>query len=357
MRMKAAFVFLAMVFSGVSAFAGVGIIWTTLWGAYDHTAIDLTGEDHALLDGYCAIWQLVYAGPNHVADPPWVSVGGPGIADDYVSGDDVVWAQRVIPLGGGSGNDAPYNTVWNNWMQNEGGSVVYTDLTWSTEGYVFQRVFEGIPVLTSWYYQSPLLAINTGYSGGGQGAQEFYPDTIYAGFQPGPPFPLEPPPNRLTINPASTNFTSSPWNGRTITVAANVAWTAVSNAAWIAVTGGAGTTNGTVTFSVTSNAGTTSRAGGVIVAGGGITRTCTVTQAGVSRPTVLADSSFGVASNRFGFNVNWTSGQVVVVDASTNLTQTNWMPLATGTLAGAPYYFFDPSWTNHVGRFYRIRSP
>ena len=166
MRMKAAFVFLAMVFSGVSAFAGVGIIWTTLWGAYDHTAIDLTGEDHALLDGFCAIWQLVYAGPNHVADPPWVSVGGPGIADDYVSGDDVVWAQRVLPLGGGFGNDAPYNTVWNNWMQNEGGSVVYTDSTWFTEGYVFQRVFEGIPVFTSWYYQSPLLAINTGYSRG-----------------------------------------------------------------------------------------------------------------------------------------------------------------------------------------------
>lgn len=75
------------------------------------------------------------------------------------------------------------------------------------------------------------------------------------------------------------------------------------------------------------------------------------------RPEVLVDSQFGVLSNRFGFNINWTSGQVVVVDASTNLTQTNWIPLVTGTLSGVPYYFFDSKWTNYIGRFYRIRSP
>ena len=75
------------------------------------------------------------------------------------------------------------------------------------------------------------------------------------------------------------------------------------------------------------------------------------------RPEALADGSFGVVSNRFGFNINWTSGRVVVVDASTNLTQTNWMPVATGTLMGVPYYFNDTEWTTHRGRFYRIRSP
>ena len=75
------------------------------------------------------------------------------------------------------------------------------------------------------------------------------------------------------------------------------------------------------------------------------------------RPEVLVDANFGVLSNRFGFHINWTSGQVVVVDASTNLTQTNWMPVATGTLAGVPYYFSDPRWTNCIGRYYRIRLP
>ncbi len=73
-------------------------------------------------------------------------------------------------------------------------------------------------------------------------------------------------------------------------------------------------------------------------------------------PVILDDANVGVVSNRFGFNINWTSGRVVVVDASTNLTQTNWIPLATGTLTGGPYYFFDSKWTNYIGRFYRIRS-
>ena len=76
-----------------------------------------------------------------------------------------------------------------------------------------------------------------------------------------------------------------------------------------------------------------------------------------NRPEVLNDASYGIVSNRFGFNINWDSGQVVVVDASTNLTQTNWIPLVTGTLTGVPYYFFDSKWTNYIGRFYRIRSP
>ena len=83
---------------------------------------------------------------------------------------------------------------------------------------------------------------------------------------------------------------------------------------------------------------------------------CTDVSVPPPRPLVQADVNFGVMSNRFGFNINWTSGRVVVVDASTNLTQTNWTPLATGTLAGGPYYFFDSKWTNYIGRYYRIRS-
>ena len=74
-------------------------------------------------------------------------------------------------------------------------------------------------------------------------------------------------------------------------------------------------------------------------------------------PEVFGDASFGVMSNRFGFNINWESGRVVVVDANTNLNTTNWIPLTTGTLSGVPYYFFDSKWTNYIGRFYRIRSP
>ena len=263
----------------------------------------------------------------------------------------------------------------------------------------------------------------------------------------------------LGVNPASTNFTPAAWSGRTIAVTGNVSWAATTNAAWLAVTGGAsGSSNGTVTFSVAANPGTSARTGGVVVAGGGISRTCTVVQAGIpaqriielggniifgnvvtgrtktatltiansgnaaltvtsiSYPSGFAgawsgsiaasnstnvtvtfspvavatyggtitvnsdktsgtntisvsgngtilrleaqdDASFGVVSNRFGFNVNWISGRVVVVDACTNLNNPVWTPLQTNTLGANPVYFGDSKWTNYIGRFYRIRAP
>lgn len=74
-------------------------------------------------------------------------------------------------------------------------------------------------------------------------------------------------------------------------------------------------------------------------------------------PEVSNDGGLGVKSNRFGFNINWASGKVVVVDASTNLKTTNWLPIATNTLTGGPLNFGDTRWTNYIGRFYRIRSP
>ena len=65
--------------------------------------------------------------------------------------------------------------------------------------------------------------------------------------------------------------------------------------------------------------------------------------------------SFGGQKSKFGFNINWTSNQVVVVEASTNLI--NWQPVQTNTLTTGSAYFSDPQWTNYPGRFYRLRSP
>ena len=47
---------------------------------------------------------------------------------------------------------------------------------------------------------------------------------------------------------------------------------------------------------------------------------------------LTANPSFGVRTNQFGFNINWVSGQTVVVEASTNLTDPVWTPLQTITL-------------------------
>jgi hypothetical protein len=67
-----------------------------------------------------------------------------------------------------------------------------------------------------------------------------------------------------------------------------------------------------------------------------------------------SDSSFGVRTNQFGFNINWASGQTVVVEASTNLV--DWQPVQTNMLTTGSAYFSDLKWTNYSSRFYRLRS-
>ena len=74
------------------------------------------------------------------------------------------------------------------------------------------------------------------------------------------------------------------------------------------------------------------------------------------QPEAQNDESFGVISNQFGFNIGWADGQIVVVEACTNLTKTNWVTVVTNTLTNGTFYFADFEWTNFIGRFYRIRS-
>jgi hypothetical protein len=69
------------------------------------------------------------------------------------------------------------------------------------------------------------------------------------------------------------------------------------------------------------------------------------------------DGSFGIKNNQFGFNINWATGQTIVVEACTNLANPVWNPVATNTLTGSLAYFSDPQWTNNPANFYRLRSP
>ena len=72
-------------------------------------------------------------------------------------------------------------------------------------------------------------------------------------------------------------------------------------------------------------------------------------------PAIQADTSLGISTNGFGFNINWASGQTVVVEASPDLI--NWQPVQTNAIMTGSSYFSDPQWTNYPGRFYRLRSP
>jgi len=86
-------------------------------------------------------------------------------------------------------------------------------------------------------------------------------------------------------------------------------------------------------------------------------------------PTVLwnpqpqtSDTSFGVRTNQFGFNIAGSSNLVIVVEACADLANPVWTPVSTNTLktfigTNGTSYFSDPQWTNSPGRFYRLRSP
>lgn len=76
------------------------------------------------------------------------------------------------------------------------------------------------------------------------------------------------------------------------------------------------------------------------------------------KPQVQTDnSSFGVRTNQFRFNIAWAEGMTVVVETSTNLASPVWLPLQTNTLTADSFSFSDPDWTNYPSRFYRLRWP
>ena len=68
----------------------------------------------------------------------------------------------------------------------------------------------------------------------------------------------------------------------------------------------------------------------------------------------MNDGSMGIQAGKFGFNISWASGMVAVVEANTDLTTTNWIPVATNTLNGRASYFSDQDWDNQENQFYRV---
>ncbi len=69
------------------------------------------------------------------------------------------------------------------------------------------------------------------------------------------------------------------------------------------------------------------------------------------------NASFGVRTNRFGFNIVGTTNIPIVVEASPDLLRASWTSLQSCTITNGSIYFSDPQWTNYPTRFYRIRSP
>jgi hypothetical protein len=69
---------------------------------------------------------------------------------------------------------------------------------------------------------------------------------------------------------------------------------------------------------------------------------------------VVNDSSFGVHSNQFGFNVRAIPGQAVVIEASTDLV--NWVSVQTNVVTTSGLISFtDPESGLFPHRYYRVR--
>jgi hypothetical protein len=69
-------------------------------------------------------------------------------------------------------------------------------------------------------------------------------------------------------------------------------------------------------------------------------------------------TTFSVTGGQFGFNIAGLTNAVIVVEASTNLINPVWLPVATNTMSGSgTSSFSDAQWTNYPGRYYRFRSP
>jgi hypothetical protein len=69
------------------------------------------------------------------------------------------------------------------------------------------------------------------------------------------------------------------------------------------------------------------------------------------------EPSFGVQNGQFGFTISWATNVSVIVQACTNLTSPNWIPVATNALSNGTNYFSDARWANYPCRFYRISGP
>ena len=161
-----------------AATAGIGILWTTQnWGEY-HVG------GTAILAGNDVLWQLIYAGADNTANP----IHNDGVvapmdaaawtANNYLrpGSDDQLLASRIIPMGGGAAADG---TVWDEWLTYQSGSdPVYQNLSWSTAGFVYQRVFESATPLSgsTYFYQTGLLALDTTFAGPPASPQVFNAD-------------------------------------------------------------------------------------------------------------------------------------------------------------------------------------
>ncbi len=125
--------------------------------------------------------------------------------------------------------------------------------------------------------------------------------------------------NALNVSTTALSYATAA-SSQSVSITANVSWTASDNQTWITVTPPSGANNGALAVAVAANTAAVSRTGAVTVAGGGLTRTIAVTQAGqtTTPPGGTCPNPITFSGNTGNFN---TTGAVCY---RTNATINGW---------------------------------
>jgi hypothetical protein len=72
---------------------------------------------------------------------------------------------------------------------------------------------------------------------------------------------------------------------------------------------------------------------------------------------VMTDPEFSVLSDQFGFTVTGIPDSLIVIEATSSLTNPRWSALSTNRLTAGSAHFIDPRGINRDAGFYRLRPP
>ncbi len=129
------------------ALASINVDWESA-GVLDHTATS------AILNNYDVTWQLIYSVDTNM-DPVDIS----NVAGGWVSGDDEVWATRIITdayVADNTGNLWTESLTWD-----DGPGINFANPTFSA-GNVYQRIYEvsGSVGVGTWYCQGAMATLS-----------------------------------------------------------------------------------------------------------------------------------------------------------------------------------------------------
>jgi hypothetical protein len=71
-------------------------------------------------------------------------------------------------------------------------------------------------------------------------------------------------------------------------------------------------------------------------------------------PKLTSDGGLGITAGQFGFTIEWNTGKLVVVEASSDFQ--NWTPVQTNTMPTSYFYVAVPTATGPGGTFFRVKA-